>query len=221
MISHSRMTGLEARIATLGATVVLLFSANLAMAQDGVSQDPELAASNPAGSASVSQIQEHGTWTIQVLDPDGTIVTEREAHNSLTGGPFLSQLLAGNATVAGWELQASGGFDGPCAPPQVALPCAVEQANAPDPSYPPGDIHNEVFTTLTTSAPTFGQPNNGSFVLSGSFVAPHSGVVSAIEILEEVNGLSGFEGFSVAFVNPSVNVSAGQTVNLVAVISFS
>ena len=46
-------------------------------------------------------IKVHGHWTIEVRDPDGTLVTYREFENSLTaaGGQFLAALMGGTTTI--------------------------------------------------------------------------------------------------------------------------
>lgn len=55
-------------------------------------------------------IKVHGHWTIEVRNPDGSLVTHREFENSLVpgnsgGGPFLSLVLSRGISVGTWEIQ--------------------------------------------------------------------------------------------------------------------
>jgi hypothetical protein len=54
-------------------------------------------------------IKVHGHWTIDVRNPDGSVVTHREFENSLASGsgggaPLLAQILGRQYTVGAWEV---------------------------------------------------------------------------------------------------------------------
>src|SRR5258707_12036610 len=63
-------------------------------------------------------IKVHGHWTIEVLNPDGTLVTHREFENSLhpLAPPFLSNLLSRQISPGLWSVLV-GGPSQPCANP--------------------------------------------------------------------------------------------------------
>ena len=52
-------------------------------------------------------IKVHGHWTIEVRNPDGTVVTHREFENALISGDgnaFLAQILGRQNTVGAWQV---------------------------------------------------------------------------------------------------------------------
>jgi len=61
-------------------------------------------------------IKVHGHWTIEVRNPDGSVVTHREFENALTsiGSNFLLQILSLQVTPGGWQVavcNSGGNFD--------------------------------------------------------------------------------------------------------------
>jgi hypothetical protein len=60
----------------------------------------------------------HGHWIIDVLDPDGTVVTQREFDNAITqsGRGFIARVLARTNYLSPWEIElGSSTGNGPCA----------------------------------------------------------------------------------------------------------
>jgi hypothetical protein len=92
-------------------------------------------------------IHVHGHWTIEVRNPDGTVVTHREFENSLvttaySGALLLPSLLARNGTVGWWEVVLAGGglASDPCFTGAVGAPCHIIETPlsgvlSPDPLY--------------------------------------------------------------------------------------
>ncbi len=75
----------------------------LAIATAGSSQE------KPAGGPSEG-IKVHGHWTIEVREPDGTLVSRTEFENALapdmgqgSGAQFLTRLLSRDAAVGKWK----------------------------------------------------------------------------------------------------------------------
>jgi hypothetical protein len=188
-------------------------------------------------------IQVHGHWTIEVRNPDGTVVTHREFENALvasSGGPFLANFLnsnGSNVTPFLWAVSLDG-------PPSCTL-----RANAPPSCVyltPPCGDHNCVITVpgvpsisfasdsqnLTTAAPASGSPNAGSFVMNGSVVATASTSIAEVDTLLLTAAPPSFtlnsSQFTSATAGPNnpgfttpVAVAAGQTIAVTVIISFS
>src|SRR5688572_24449353 len=55
----------------------------------------------------------HGRWTIDVRQPDGTLVSHREFDNAFTGKELLAGLLRRELVVNKWQIGV-GGNGGPC-----------------------------------------------------------------------------------------------------------
>src|SRR5947208_12840021 len=73
-------------------------------------QTPVKATTSPAGESKGGPkegIKVHGHWTIEVRNPDGTLVTHREFENALTsdGGFALSAVLGRALTLGLWRIQ--------------------------------------------------------------------------------------------------------------------
>lgn len=89
------------RLAVL--SVLLLGIAGVCMAQASV------VAARPAPQAAKGThegIEVHGHWTIEVKNPDGTLVTHREFENSLvpSGAELLASILMGAITEGNWYI---------------------------------------------------------------------------------------------------------------------
>ncbi len=63
-----------------------------------------------AGDASLDGIGVHGAWTLDVLEPNGTLAKHVEFQNELSfpGADWLASLLAGDDTVGTWNVQVLG-----------------------------------------------------------------------------------------------------------------
>jgi hypothetical protein len=74
----------------------------------GVARADTTQQASQVGKAPSEGIQVHGHWTIDVKNPDGTVVTHKEFENSLTssGAAIISSLLLGQASAfpGGWVI---------------------------------------------------------------------------------------------------------------------
>ena len=180
----------------------------------------------PAGSNNGSSegIQVHGHWTIDIREPDGSLVSRHEFDNALLSDAdlFLAHLLSGDQVPAFWSIQVgnSDTAKGPCRTVFANIPCFVEE---PD---------------LVTTVPTSGT-NANSFVLRGSLEAAEDGEVGFVSTLLEhcdtftapADCLSGtqspggtaFTSFTSTDLigSDAIPVLKGQAINVTVVISFS
>lgn len=71
--------------------------------------------SAPIADAPSGDIQVHGHWTVQVLNPDGTVERVVDFDNDLDpgGGSLLAHLLAGNGSIGGHALKIQLGDSAP------------------------------------------------------------------------------------------------------------
>ena len=170
-------------------------------------------------------IKVHGHWTIEVRNPDGTVVTHREFENSLQpgGANLLGRYLSRAATVGHWEVDLASTTVQPCigiasVGPQ---PCEIVEANS---LIPTG---GQIFATLMVSSGAAG------FVLSGTAVAEQNGAIDTVHssntFCDATISLATCPGtafairliFTSANVNPAVNVSTGQTVAVTVTFTFA
>lgn len=151
-----------------------LVSGQVARAWQAIEPGEEASASGPesgvplqheAPRGATEGIPVYGEWVIEVRDPDGTLVSRHEFHNSLTseGGAFLARLLGRRATAGLWQVQLIG-TRSPC----VGL-CLISEPTAAFGTN----------KTLSVSAPTAG-PNAGKLVLAGTITAGADGDVNAV-----------------------------------------
>jgi hypothetical protein len=187
----------------------------------------------PAGGP-VERVKVHGHWTIEVRNPDGMLVTHREFENALQLGAFaLGPILGRTATAGGWVVGVySPNASGPCFQMNNA-PVACYITEITDAYYGVGS--NNVFPSLTVSAPFFGSPGAGTLTLTGMFTVQRSDQIVAVATGVEAcaptvapsdcppvsgggNGSSLF--FSEATIAP-IPVSVGQLVQVTVVFSFS
>lgn len=92
-------------------TRILALLAVLALAVAACATDTETAGGPTEG------IAVHGDWTIDIYDPDGTLVERTEFSNALDsfGGPqTLTRLLAGTRVAGNWNIQYLGDCDPSC-----------------------------------------------------------------------------------------------------------
>jgi len=159
-------------------------------------EESSVAEEKPSGDGSHVGIKVHGHWTIEVRNPDGTLVTHREFENSLgsDGGIVLAKCLVKNCFITQWQIAIDG--SGGCTPT-----CVI----------------NAVATIIP-----HGLPNTGLLVLSGnqSFSAATLQRVSTVAVgaLDGVPGTS-FQVTSTA-ISP-ISVVNAQIVQATVVISFS
>lgn len=186
-------------------------------------------------------IQVHGHWTIVVRNPDGLVTSTHEFENSIIpagGGPeFLTQVLARSIGVGKWKVVLGG--PGPNAQnPYIGGPCAVYAGNQSQctivetgenpASY--NSVSGTVFATLSLSVPKTGA-NAGKLVLTGSATAATTNSITEVEtgVSTSGNTIMYFNGnqqssgaaFTRAILAQTINVQAGQVIEVTVVISFS
>jgi len=174
----------------------------------------------------------HGHWTIDVRNPDGTLVSHREFENALLGSgkTFAAQLFSGTAVPGPWAIALLGDLtNGAICTAGIAGVCGITQG-------PP-----EGFGFGATSSPNLTlTPGNGAFTLSGSIQAASRGSIASVQTwpgkcvstvspatctIANVETLIAFTGTSLT--DPSTNqptpviVQAGQIVQVSVTISFS
>lgn len=101
------------------------------------------------GDAASAAIQVSGHWTIEVREPDGTLVSRHEFDNALSqfGDDLISKVLAGDVTAGLWVviLDSEEAFLNIEGNPWGL--CWIVES-----SYPEDDIGTHIFRTLTVTA---------------------------------------------------------------------
>jgi hypothetical protein len=160
----------------------------------------------------------HGDWTIEVRDPDGTLVTRRQFQNSLAapstqgggGKVFLAQLLKGTIKVEEWMV-AVGGSPRPCGILNEGFQGSECFIIAPNSAI--GAFAKTLAVTLTGSG--------DGLELSGSVTAERN---SSINLVTTYATLATFAQFAFTAKDLSttpIGVAAGQIIQVKVVISFS
>jgi hypothetical protein len=172
-------------IRTIGASLALMLPLVLGGCSVGGAPPPQSsvqkaepeAAPTEAAASPVEGLTVHGHWTIEVRDPDGTLVERREFENALASGAdlFLVNIMGRLRSVGGWRVVLVG------APAHIcddggggAVPCEVAESTD-------AQVTNETFHTLTVTT-DIGPPN--AVVLSGSVVAQRDGDISTVQTVQ-------------------------------------
>ncbi len=198
-------------------------------------QTPAKATTAPATESKGGQkegIKVHGHWTIDVRNPDGTLVTHREFENELEPTNWLPLILGRQRTVGEWEIQLSDTAtpdNSPCNLGNIIVPCSiVEPTSASNTSI--------AFKTLTLSVPSSIVPDVGTvyvLVLSGTATAMRAGQVKRVSThlsncaptipasscIGSVPGSIGTVTSKVLAI--PIGTSAGQIIQVKVTISFS
>jgi hypothetical protein len=132
----------------------------------------------PSPGAPREAIKVHGDWTIEVKNPDGSLVSHHEFANALdsSGGVALAQMLARTKVAGEWGVslwQVGSGLRPPC-PSSSDGACFIGEVGGENPGAP--------FKTLTVSVPPTG-PNAGKLVLSGQATAEADGDIARVSTL--------------------------------------
>lgn len=180
-------------------------------------------------------IKVHGHWTIEVRNPDGTLVSHREFENALTspGALYLAGILTRTVSVGAWaiDLGSGTGPNEPCTSGGSPSECSiVEGAVTAGPPLFPG---------LSVKLGT-----NGAILLAGTATAGANGSISVVSTRFRscVMGYAGDPGScTIAFIgsivpdsvtlatagpsNPNftapIPVQVNQSISATVVISFS
>jgi hypothetical protein len=224
-----RSYALMGRVGVALAFLLVLAFGLLLAGPEGASAG-EAASAQPAGP--VEGIEVHGHWTIEVRDPDGTLVERREFDNALAsnGERFLTQLLARSQSLGNWQVRASCPVSAVCVDmdSDPISECLIVEAGDPMATQP------YFFETLSVSAA--GDPGPYSLTLSGNLTAQLDGSITAVDTIVLYcgsatapddcvgAGVPPREGMSIVTgtVLPSpVAVLTGQQVLVTVVITFS
>lgn len=180
-------------------------------------------------------IKVHGHWTIEVRNPDGSLVNHREFENSLApvsaGG--LAVILSRQFSVGAWILILT---DDASATPDLCQPsfrspggeCRIAENS-------PTVLGNSSNLTVGASGQTATTAYPVILNLSGSVSVPNAGSIDSVESVFETcaatvspsacftgsNSIIQSAAFTVASLGTPVSVAAGQTVAVTVVISFS
>jgi len=121
-------------------------------------------------------VKVHGSWTIEVRDPDGRTTDYREFENALvaTGITFLNNTLSRTTTFGRWSILLVGntGLNACLIPTNIETSCALDEVDDPT-------TGTNRFKTLTISTPTTG-PNANKLVLQGTAIAAVDGNVATV-----------------------------------------
>ena len=137
-------------------------------------------------------IQIHGNWTIDVKEPNGTLVSHLEFENALTefGHQSLLLILGRDASVGLWEVDLLGpsGGNGPCLSPTSPELCVLYEPTGATRSY----AYNNLAVTVIFAETDCCTPEGDIFVitpgvleLSGTATAQQDGeIVSVLTIIQ-------------------------------------
>ena len=172
-------------------------------------------------------IKVHGHWTIEVRNPNGALVTHREFENSIQQGALaLAGILGRQSSPGFWFINLSASPDcgnngGAAASPSPVCTIVEPISNLASLS----NRSNTLAVTVTNSG--------ASLTLTGTIAAPFSLQVTAVQTALQLcnattpsttcatgQGISGNAFTSMNLTTP-LAVSAGQTIAVTVVISFS
>lgn len=158
----------------------------------GEASENTVAEEKPSSDGSHEGIKVHGHWTIEVRNPDGTLVTHREFENSLvSGGTFvLTNCLVNGCPQTPWSV--------------LLVPAASNT------------ICSSICTLPATASITFLTSRQG-VALSATVTAAAAGAISQVETSF---GPAPTGIFTIANITP-VAAAAGQIIQVSVLISFS
>lgn len=159
-------------------------------------------------------IKVHGRWTIDVRNPDGSLVSHHEFENAfashLGAATFMNGVLSRTKRVGNWQIALAG------TPACYAnnAPCWIVEPGTP--------IEGGV---LTVTTPTSG-PNAGKFVLSGSTTAPRAAQISIVQTGTDDcppagTCIASSFGFTQKELAAPIDLAEGQIIQVTVAISFS
>jgi hypothetical protein len=174
------------------------------------------------GSASgpAEGIEVHGHWTIEVRDPDGTLVERREFENAFLGSSLLVEILGRSSTPGDWEIMTDS-LTKVCEQP-AGTPtqhCRILEPTGPG-------TGNNMFKNLVVTVV------GTNLELAGSLIAQLNGTIDGVNtslhnclpsVAPENCPGAGIGGANITQspVSPAIAVQAGQQVQVNVVISFS
>ena len=196
---------------------------------------PQTAPSGGSGEG----IQVHGHWTIEIREPNGTLVSHHEFENALTpfGHVRLTQLLGREESVGLWEVNVLGpiGANGPCTSPSEPEFCELgEPTSINNRAYGFYNLAVDVIPPVLDPADPFLQTvlTAGALVLSGTATAQQDGAIASvfsghwvcattIAPASPCQSPGGFGGFTRTDLPANVPVLDGQSIQVTVRITFS
>jgi hypothetical protein len=182
-------------------------------------------------------VKVHGHWTIEVRNPDGSVVTHREFENSLglSGGSSLVAVLSRGVSVGFWKITLSDlNTANPIGPCTNSVNIKGISCDIIEPGWASASgqsVFSFQFPTLTVSSIPYSGTNPAQLVLSGTAVASVSDAIAFVSTLLNVCaatvapsnpcGTPQSVFTFAALTNNFVNVTAGQTIAVTVTISFS
>jgi len=180
-----------------------------------------------AAAGPVEGLRVHGRWTIEVRNPDGTLVERRDFENALVipaGATHLANILGRARTVGGWRINTVGSAQ-ICEHPAGGSPTSCEIVESTD-----ALVSNAAFPTLTV---TVSGAVPAEMVLNGSLVAQLTGDISQVRTFNlycanttspsacPAGSAAGAGMVTSTSLGTPIAVTAGQQVQVRVVISFS
>lgn len=180
---------------------------------------------NDSASGPAEGIEVHGHWTIEVRDPDGTLVERREFENAFFGSSLLVKTLGRTHTPGGWRISANSNAGEEVCETSGGAPSVACNMVEPTDANPlsPLNFKNLGVTVVGTD-----------LKLAGSLVASTDGIIKDVKTTlltcepsvapDSCPGAAIFESENITGspVSPSpISVQAGQQVQVNVVISFS
>lgn len=224
------------RITRSLGTLIILWSAAafadqpLEVADDSGASDADaetVAVSKPVVSEGAGGraegIKVHGHWTIEIRDPDGTLVSRREFENALSvsGQSAITRILTRFIQPGRWTIAASG------SPSPCGAPCVVAESTDPQ-------TGTNIFKTLSVTQGGVG--GIASIILSGNATASADGSITVVTTSNQTCGpatasctgapLGGAGGATFTEITrttltTAISVLNGQQIQLQVIIQFS
>lgn len=169
-------------------------------------------------------VKVHGHWTIDVLEPDGTLVSRREFENSLMSGgkARIIALLTKGFLPDYWGIKIFGN-ERPCLSGVTPAQCEIQE-----PQSPLSNI-SYISRNLVVSAE---DPFSGVMTLSGTVTAQRDGDINLVrtthtgifcspgEFPDNCNGAFSVQDVTEKFFNPPIDVAEGQIMSVTVEIRF-
>jgi len=168
-------------------------------------------------------IKIHGHWKIEILEPDGTLVSSYEFENAFVGAPTLMEFLKRDSTPGIWSviLQDTGMDPGACDLGGNPESCVVTESSNPNSG-------SNLFKNLTVT-------DGLNFVLAGSATASYSatvtevwthvgsclGSVAPVSCTDAMTSLANGLPFTVVTLGTPQPVAVGQIIQVTVTITFS
>lgn len=214
----------------------------------GEESESSMAAKKLPNDGSHQGIKVHGSWTIEVRNPDGTRVSRVEFENSLVGPQILTNLLLGSSVPGGFRVHLDDGtgnvgINGPCpATSNGITDCELEgsltsptpvgfgdsttgypsQANGFPLTIAANAIGTSVVLSGTAKAGSSGQiVNLFTAVLTCPYAGPSIGPASVSPAACSTGLTSSGNAFTHFTLPTALPIAAGQLIAVTVTISFS